>query len=66
MWYKSTKHLKKLTKEDEESFKENIDKTGLEKNDKFAMIIAAVIVFIPAALLVMLFLYLVMRLFFRI
>ena len=39
-------------KKAEERFQEDMEKTSLEKKDRLAMILAALIVFIPALLLV--------------
>ena len=41
-------------KEAEERFEKDIEKTPLEKKDRLAMVLAALIVFVPAVLLVVL------------
>lgn len=48
----------------EEQFKQDMEKTALEKNDRLAMIIAAFAVFIPALVLVLGFFYGVIYFFF--
>ena len=51
-------------KEAEERFEKDIEKTPLEKKDRLAMVLAALIVFVPAVLLVVLVFALVLYFFF--
>lgn len=51
-------------KETEERFEKDMENTPLEKNDRLAMVLAALIVFIPAVLLVVLAFGLVLYFFF--
>ena len=51
-------------KEAEERFEKDIEKTPLEKKDRLAMVLAALIVFVPAVLLVVLIFALVLYFFF--
>lgn len=51
-------------KKAEQRFQEDIEKTPLEKNDRPAMILAALIVFVPAILLVIAIFALVLYFFF--
>lgn len=51
-------------KKAEERFREDLEKTPLEKRDRTAMILAGLIVFVPALLLVLLIFGLVLYFFF--
>ena len=51
-------------KEAEERFEKDIEETPLEKKDRLAMVLAALIVFVPAVLLVVLVFALVLYFFF--
>ncbi len=51
-------------KEAEERFQKDIEKTPLEKKDRLAMILAGLIVFVPAIVLILLIFGLVLYFFF--
>ena len=51
-------------KEAEERFQKDMEKTPLEKRDRLAMILAGLIVFVPAVLLITLIFWLVLYFFF--
>lgn len=61
-----SKRLKRVVDPDkaEKEFEERMESQELEKNDRLAMIIAALIVFIPAVLLVIVIFLFVIWLFF--
>lgn len=61
---KKLKRVLTNRKEAEERFAKEREELPLEKNDRLAMILAALVVFVPAILVVMAIFYLVIYLFF--
>lgn len=62
-WFSRLRELKTKSRAEDDAFREEIQKTGLERGDKFAMFLSAAAIFIPVALGLLLIFYLIGRLF---